>query len=283
MNLTELKSLLRQFNFIPQKKLGQNFLIDKNLRDKIINFSNISDKDVVMEVGAGFGILTDEILKKAKKVYAVEIDKRLYSYLEENLSVYDNLELIRGDVLEIDIPAHNKFIANIPYSITGPILEAIFFRSTPPEGILTIEKKLGDRIFSQGDYSNISRITMSVNSFMNPVKQIGISSKSFYPIPNIELSLIKLIPKEEIDPFLKNDITKSFYLDFIAGIMPYKNKSVINAIYLYLKQNPELKLAKGEIFDILSEIDSENNKTFMYGSKILIEIAKGIYSWIKNN
>jgi len=283
MNLTELKSLLRQFNFRPKKKFGQNFLIDRNLRDKIINLSNISNKDVVLEVGAGFGALTDEIIKKAKKVYAVEIDKLLYSYLSEHLSVYDNLELIKGDILEIDVPAHNKFISNIPYSITGPLLESIFFKSSPPEGILTIEKKIADRIFFQGNYKDISRITLSVNSFMNPIKQTKISPNSFYPIPNIDLSLIQLNPKEDIDPFLENDITKKFYLDFVAGIMPYKNKSVVNAIDLYLKQKPELNLAKGEIFDILSSLDLGNNKTFMHGSKVLIEIAKGIYSWIKNS
>lgn len=282
MNLTELKSLLRQFNITPQKRLGQNFLIDNNLRNKIINLSDISNTDVVLEVGAGFGVLTDEILKKAKKVYAVEIDKVIYSYLDEYLSVYDNLELIKGDILEIDIPNHNKFISNIPYSITGPILESIFFKSTPPEGILTIEKKLADRIFFQGDYSNFSRITVSVNSFMEPVKQVQISSKSFYPAPKIELSLIKLNPKENLDDFLKDTITRKFYLEFVAGIMPYKNKNIVNAIELHCKNNSGINLNKEEISQILEDSNYENNKPINFSIEEFIEITKKIYTLNEN-
>ena len=206
------------------------------------------------------------------------LNENVTQHKEKLLSVQEDA---KGDILEIDIPEHDKFISNIPYSITGPILEAIFFKSIPPEGILTIEKRLADRIFFKGDYKDFSRITLSVNSFMNPIKQTKISPNSFYPIPKIDLSLIQLNPKQDIDPFLKNDITKKFYLDFIAGIMPYKNKSVINAIDLYFKQKPEVNLAKGEIFDILTSVDSGNNKTFMHASEQLIEIAKELYNWIK--
>ena len=147
MNRREVELILKNLNIKPNKKLGQNFLTDKNITKKIISVSEISQNDIILEIGPGLGIITQELVNLVKKIYAIEIDHRLYSYLNDKFSTYDNVEIIHGDILKVEIPKHNKVISNIPYTITGSILDKIFFRINSPVGILTIEKSIADRIF----------------------------------------------------------------------------------------------------------------------------------------
>ena len=123
-----------------KKKFGQNFLKDEIVLRKIVEAMPRNDNKIV-EIGPGLGALTEELATKVKKIYAIEIDPRLYSYLNQKFSIYNNLEIIHGNVLELEIPFHNKVISNIPYSITGPIFEKIFFKKQAPIGVLIIEKK----------------------------------------------------------------------------------------------------------------------------------------------
>ena len=278
MNKSDILLVLKELKINPKKSLGQNFLFDKNTINKIIIEAEISENDIILEIGPGLGALTKDLLDKAEMVYVIETEGKFCSFLEKKFDDRDNFSIIHGDILEVDLPKHDKVVSNIPYSITGPILEKVFFRENPPQGILTIEKKIADRIFFNGDYDDFSRVTVSTNSFMNPMKQTKISPKGFYPKPNIELSLIRLNPKEEVDPFLKDNITRKFYLDFIAGIMPYKNKNIANAIELCCKNNLNLNLAKKEISQILSSLNYENNKLINFKIKDFIEIAKTIYN-----
>lgn len=281
MNKNEVLLLLNQLELRPNKRLGQNFLIDKNVIDKIIALSDLSLNDVILEIGPGLGSLTEKIATQVKKIYAVEIDSRLHSYLKNKFSTIDNIEVINGDILEIDIPFHNKTVSNIPYKITGPILEKIFFKKNPPQGILTIVKSIADRIFLSGEYKNISRISIGVNTFMNPLFKKTIPRTCFYPIPKIENTLIKLVPKEKIDPFFKEEISIQYYLKFIAGIMPYKNKNIVNALNLFFKANYRSRPEKSEILRILKQKNYYNKKLFLLNIKEFTEISKIFYNFIR--
>ena len=147
MNKKEVQLILNQLNITPNKKLGQNFLVDPFLTKKIISISELNDKDIILEIGPGLGALTEKMVKIVKKIYAVEIDKKLVSFLIDKFSSFDNIEIINGDILKIDIPKVNKVVSNLPFTISGPIFERVFFNYNPPHGILTIEKSLADRIF----------------------------------------------------------------------------------------------------------------------------------------
>ncbi|MBA7651726.1 Ribosomal RNA small subunit methyltransferase A [subsurface metagenome] len=278
MNKNEVLLLLKQLKVNPNKKLGQNFLTDKNIVKKIISISEISKNDILLEIGPGLGALTEELATKVKKIYAIEIDPRLYSYLNQKFSIYNNLEIIHGNVLELEIPFHNKVISNIPYSITGPIFEKIFFKKQASIGVLIIEKSIADRIFLSSDYKNISRISIGVNTFMKPVSKSNISRNSFYPIPKIALSLIKIFPKENLHPFLLEKGSIDFFLKFIAGIMPYKNKNIANALNLYFRTLNNIQYTKEEILTILHKNDYKNNKLFSFKIEEFIEISKLFFS-----
>lgn len=274
MNLREVKLILNQLRVRPDKRLGQNFLIDNNIIEKIITRSELLKDDIILEIGPGLGALTEKLVEKAKRVYAIEIDPRLCSYLENEFSKYNNIEIINADILNADVPIHNKVVSNIPYSITGPIFEKIFYNSNPPEGIMIIEKKIADRIFYDGNYENYSRITIGFNAFMKPKERFLVSRNCFFPAPNIDLSLIKVSPREEINQFLLNDDNKHFFLKFIAGVMPYKNKNLLNALELFLKNNRIINLNKDRINQILQANNYKNDKVFNLKIDDFIELSK---------
>ncbi|MFW9969750.1 MAG: 16S rRNA (adenine(1518)-N(6)/adenine(1519)-N(6))-dimethyltransferase RsmA [Candidatus Odinarchaeota archaeon] len=278
MNSREVQLILKTLNVKPNKNLGQNFLTDKNILKKIISISELSTNDVILEIGPGLGSITEELVKSVKKIYAIEIDYRLYLYLNEKFSIYDNVEVIHGDILKIEIPNHNKVISNIPYKITGPILEKVFFRKESPIGILSVQKSIADRIFFSSSYKNFSRISVNVNTFMEPVSRLHISQQSFYPKPKIPLSLIKFIPRDPIDPFFFKEEHIKFFLKLISGIMPYKNRNIVTAIYLFYKTQEDRMYTKEDILMVLRKNDFKNEKVFKFKIDEFTEISKLFYS-----
>ena len=235
MNKKEVQLILKEQRIKPNNKLGQNFLFDKNIVSKIILKSQISEDDIVLEIGSGLGALTEELIKHSNKLYAYEIDLKLFQYLTKKFSKNKNLMLYNEDVLQADIPAHDILISNIPYSITGAILEKVFFNENPPRGALIIEDSIAERLFNKNEYKTFSRITVSFNAFMQPLKKYKISRFTFFPTPKIDLALIIVKPRGDISQFLLSDTKRKFFLKFVAGIMPYKNKNLVNAISLFLK------------------------------------------------
>ncbi len=234
-------------------------------------------------MGPGLGALTEVLVEQIKKIYAIEIESKFCSYLSKKFFERDNLEIMNADILRVEIPHCNKVISSIPYSITGPLLEKLFFKANPPQGILIIEKNIAERIFFKNRYKKFSRITITLNSFMKPVKKFNISRNSFYPTPNIDLSLIKMISKTDINFFLFDNVRKSFFLKFVAGIMPYKNKNMLNALNLYFKSNNNINLKKEEILDILKIhnyfSNKINNKVFKFKIKDFVELSKIFFSY----
>ncbi len=282
MRKKDIEQLLRDLNITPKRAKGQNFLVDGNIIRKILTISNITDKDIILEIGPGLGALTGDLIKRAKKVITVEIEPKFCSYLSDKFSDFDNLEIINGDILDIDPPSHDKVIANIPYNITGPIMEKVFFQKNPAYGILTVEESIAKRIFYLQNYKLRSRISISVNSFMNPDKIFSISSQCFFPNPNIKLALISLFPKTNIDPFLRDEDSRNFYLKFIAGIMPYKNKSLANALELFLNKNLKGNYDRARILKILEDNKIENKKTFRLSIDEILETCIFFY-YLNNN
>lgn len=278
MKKNELKHLLTSLNIKPNKKLGQNFLIDENARDSIVNQADIKENDIILEIGPGFGALTESLIKKAQKVIAIELDKHLYDYLSDNFSYASNLTLLHTNILQTDLPKVDKVVSNIPYSITGPLLEKVFFRNNAPEGTICMEKTLAEKILDYSEYKKKSRISINVNAFLEPCFLSNISRYSFYPLPKIDLSLLRFYPREGLSDFLTTKENRKFFLSFIAGIFPYKNKNLVNAISYFLAKTN--KIEKYHIKDLLSKNDIENNKVFSYTIPQLIEVSRIINKFI---
>ncbi|MHA1758725.1 MAG: ribosomal RNA small subunit methyltransferase A, partial [Promethearchaeota archaeon] len=165
MNRKKIQLILNKLNINPSRLRGQNFLVDNNIREKIVKIAEINENDYILEVGPGLGFLTELLVEKAKKVYAIEIENKFSDYLKNKFEKYDNFEIINADILKIKLPPHNKVVSNLPFSSTGPIIEKLFFKENPPEGTLILEKKIAKRIIPDNGYKNISRITIGANSF----------------------------------------------------------------------------------------------------------------------
>ncbi len=282
MNKRKTQLILKDLEVKPNKKLGQNFLVDKNIALKVISESNISEDDVILEIGSGLGALTEELVKLHNKIYSYEIDFKFFQYLKKKFSKNKNLILYNEDILKADIPSHNIVISNIPYSITGAIIEKVFYNENPPRGVLIIEDSIAERIFSKNEYKKFSRITVSFNAFMEPIKKYKISRFNFIPTPKIDLALIIVKPKDDIDLFLLADKERKFFLKFVAGIMPYKNKNIVNALSLFVKNEDLANFSKKDIYNYIKDTKNMDKKIAQLKVDEIVDLCKSIFNLLYN-
>src|SRR3989338_5213899 len=195
----------------PKKSLGQNFLINQGILDKIIQAVEVEPEDIIIEVGPGTGNLTEKLAKKADQVIAIEKDRRLIELLKEKFKD-SNIEIVEGDALEVDIgnlllssislaygrKVNYKVVGNIPYYITSNLLRTIFEKWPKPKLIvLTVQKEVAKRIVAKPPDMNL--LALSVQLYSEPKIISYISKGSFRPIPKVDSAIIKLSPHPSID------------------------------------------------------------------------------------
>ena len=221
------KDILNKNGIKLNKNLGQNYLIDKNKRDQIVNFGDITKDDVVLEIGTGIGTLTLELAKKAKKVIAIEQDSKISDILakrleEENI---DNVDLINDDALKVDFPKFNKIVSNLPYQISSPITFK-FLNYDFDLAILMYQKEFARRMNGSVGTKDYSRLSAMLY-FKCDVKTLtDVSSESFLPKPKIDSTVVKLTPKE-------NKISEEdfkIYSNFTKALFQHRNKKIRNAL-----------------------------------------------------
>jgi 16S rRNA (adenine1518-N6/adenine1519-N6)-dimethyltransferase len=200
MNLTSsktIKELLQKHGAKPSKTMGQNFLIDGNILDKIIEAADIQPTETIIEVGPGIGTLTRALASKAKKVIAIEKDPAMLEILKETLADIDNVQVILGNILEaaIPIPKEYKVVANVPYYITSPIIRLFLEAKIQPKAmILMIQKEVAQRICAKPP--EMSLLAVSVQFYAEPKIAWPVSRGCFWPAPNVDSAIIKIVPKD---------------------------------------------------------------------------------------
>lgn len=199
--MANLQDTIRQFcskhHLRLNTDLGQHFLIDQAVLDAIIEAGNITDKDHIVEIGPGIGVLTAELLKRAKQVTAIELDDRMIplieQYITSQLSAFSSqLSLIQGNALNTPMPHEPyKVVANIPYHITSPLLRHVFLESgkSPESMTLLIQKEVADRIC---DTKNASMLTIIVALFGKATKVVDVPPKAFLPPPKVDSAVIHI-------------------------------------------------------------------------------------------
>ncbi len=210
--IRKTKDLCSLYNIKPAHSCGQNFLIKKDIYNKIIASGDLTSADTILEVGSGFGFLTFELAKKVNKVVAVELDEKLAVVLEDRIkkSGYNNIELINKDILSLKpeediLDGDNKtykILANLPYNITSIFLRKFLSETRKPESmVLMIQKEVAERILSKPPASVLS---VMVNFYSNPCIISFVSQDCFWPQPQVDSAIIKLIVKKET-PNIKED------------------------------------------------------------------------------
>lgn len=212
-----------------QKSFGQNFLIDNNIRRKILDAAQVSKSDVILEIGPGIGTLSQEIAPKSKKLWLIELDKRLIEVLSDTLSEYGNVETKQADALKVDFeslrPRPNKVISNLPYSIAAPLIVEMLEKYPFIESYtVMIQEEMARRITASPKTKEYGALGVKI-AFLADVKYLfKVSENVFYPKPKIQSAVIGIKRKDtKSDDFLFNLIESAF---------AYRRKSIQKALIL---------------------------------------------------
>lgn len=194
LNLNRAAFILKKYAIHPAKRLGQNFLIDTNIREKIIGAIGVHKDDVIFEIGPGLGALTGELCKRAKKVIAIEKDRRLYEFLLQSCK-FSNLELIHGDILRYDFGADRKvkIAGNLPYYISSPILTHLLEAKRVIDMIfITVQREFAERLLARPGRKAYGAISCFVQFYSEPEFLFTIKKNSFYPSPKVDSAFLKI-------------------------------------------------------------------------------------------
>lgn len=210
-----------------KQDLGQNFLVDENVANREVEYASITQKDTVLEVGSGNGILTKLLAKKARKVIAIEIDEFLVNELKYLLP--ENVELIHNDALKVDfekLPKFNKIVSNLPFQISSPITFK-FLKHNFDLAILIYQKEFADRMVAKPGSKDYSRLTVGV--YYKSICKIleKIPKTSFKPQPKVDSCIIELIPRKKPPFFVKDE---DFFFDLTRNLFNHRRKKIKSSV-----------------------------------------------------
>lgn len=242
--------VLQKYDFVFQKKYGQNFLIDTHVLDKIIDAAHITKEDFVLEIGPGIGTMTQYLAQAAGKVYAVEIDRTLIPILEDTLQDFPNVTILNEDILKVDIKKlaeeHNagkpiKVVANLPYYITTPIIMGLFESDVPVASItVMVQKEVADRMQVGPGSKDYGALSLAVQYYASPYIVANVPPNCFIPRPNVGSAVIRLTRYQE-PPVQVKDPKLMFKL--IRASFNQRRKTLQNG----LNNSPEISFSKEEI------------------------------------
>ncbi len=241
MNLEqETKFLMKKYHITANKNYGQNFLIDENIVNAIVECAHISKEDLVIEIGPGLGTLTASLLEKAGKVICIELDKKMLDILKDRFAFYNNFELINNDVLKVDLKSliHEnlkqyksaKVVANLPYYITTPIIMKLLEEQLNLESItVMVQKEVAERLTETPGGKNCGSITYSIHYYTEPTLVVNVPNSSFIPSPKVDSCVInlQLLNAPRVSPLDENLFFKIVKTAFLQ-----KRKTLINTLLI---------------------------------------------------
>lgn len=191
-----VESLLRRHRVRPEKRLGQNFLIDHQALDQVVSAAELGADDTVLEVGAGLGTLTRQLARRVRRVVAVEYDRRLEPVLRETIGQDRRIEIVIGDILRIDLrrlmgDAPYAVVANIPYQITSHLIRLMLEAETPPQRmVLTVQREVAERILAEPGDMNL--LALGVQAYGEARIMARLTAASFYPSPRVDSAVLRI-------------------------------------------------------------------------------------------
>ena len=282
--LEETRYIMKKYNIRANKSLGQNFLINNEVVENIVNSSDISKEDMVIEIGPGLGTLTKYLLEKAGKVLCVELDTKMIKILQDRFSLYDNFELINEDILKVNLNKiieenkrygkikNVKIVANLPYYITTPIIMKLLEEKLDIKSItVMIQKEVADRLIETPGGKNTGAITHTVYYYCESEKIMEVPNSSFIPEPEVTSEVIKLNLRDK--PAVDIENTKVMFMIIKSAFMQ-RRKTLLNAL-----TNTKVFINKEEGIQILKKLNLDENvraeklsiQEFANIAKIIIE------------
>lgn len=232
-----IKALLARHGFHFSKALGQNFIVNPSVCPRMADESGIDSESGVIEIGAGIGVLTAELAKRAKKVVCIELDSKLLPILDETLADFDNIEIINADVLKTDLAAliEEKFggmpvyvCANLPYYITSPVIMTLLESRLPLKAVtVMVQREAAQRLCAPVGSRLSGAVTVAVNYYAEARKLFDISAGSFMPAPKVDSSVIRLDIREK--PGIEVSDEKLFF-SMVHAAFSQRRKTASNSI-----------------------------------------------------
>ena len=249
--------IIQKYEFDFQKRFGQNFLIDTHVLEKIVRAADISKEDFVLEIGPGIGTMTQYLAEAAKRVTAVEIDDNLIPILEETLKDYDNVSVIHGDILKLDlnrlVQEQNdgkpiKVVANLPYYITTPIIMGLFESRVPLINItVMVQKEVADRMQAGPGTKDYGALSLAVQYYASPYIAANVPPNCFIPRPKVGSSVIRLTKHEKKPVNVDNE---ELFWKLIRASFNQRRKTLQNG----LNNSPEITLTKETIAQAIESL-----------------------------
>lgn len=234
------KAIVEKYGFNFTKSLGQNFLVDANVLNKIVDGAEINSEDIVFEIGTGIGTLTYELAKRAKKVVAIEIDSRLIPILKDTLSEFDNVNIINQDILKVDLKAvveehagNNpiKVVANLPYYITTPIIMRFLEEGINLDSmVIMIQKEVADRIAAKPSTKEYGSLSVAIQYYADSKIIAKAPKGAFVPSPNVDSSVLKISVKADKEVDISN---AELFFEVVKGSFSKRRKTIINSLSTY--------------------------------------------------
>lgn len=250
----ELKNIFSKYDFAPLKRLGENYLIDANIKDKILSQARINENDTVLEIGPGFGALTFDLASTGASVFAVEKDKKACIILKEMVrGKFKSLRLFNEDILEFDIKKIEtanriKVIGNLPYYVTTPIIEYIIDnKKAISAALIVVQKEVAGRFLAPAGSEDYGSISCFIRYHTKPAYIHTIKRNAFYPEPEVDSSLVRL---DILDKPSVKVADESLLFKVIRGAFNQRRKTIINS----LSRAEVLNLPKEELAGILEKV-----------------------------
>lgn len=243
---------MKEYGLFPKKRLGQHFLVDRNILDKVIRTAQIEKEDVVLEVGPGLGEMTLALAHQVKKVIAVEIDSKLVAILKNKMKDNPNVEVIKGDILKMDFNLFLKkeghlikVVANLPYQISTPLLfRFIETKEAFSTFTLMLQKEVAERMVAPPGGKEYGPLSVFIQMFSDVSIRFFIKPSAFFPPPKVESAVVHMVWKEK--PILTKQ-NKEWFKKVVKACFGYRRKTLANALKhseLTLPESVELKMEK---------------------------------------
>ena len=257
----ETIAILNKYGLRANKKLGHNFLINESIIYDIVKKANVTKEDLVIEIGPGLGSLTKELINNAKKVIAIELDPNMIDILKSRFGIFDNFEVIYGDVLKIDLEElikgydSVKVVANLPYYITTPIIMKLLEDKLKIKSItVMVQKEVGERICATHKDKEYGAITVSVQYYSEPQIIIDVPKENFLPAPEVDSCVIRLDMREKPLVSLKDE---KLFFRLVKGAFTQRRKTINNSLTCSGKSKEEIIAALNKL-GIDSKLRAEN-------------------------
>ena len=273
--------ILKKHGFTFKKSLGQNFLIDSNILNRIVDGAGVDKTVGVIEIGPGIGSLTEALAKKAKKVISFEIDGRLLPILAETLADYNNVEIINNDILKVDVDNiiaekmsdcdKIMVVANLPYYITTPILTYLIENTEKIDGyVVMMQREVANRLNAKVGTKDYNSLTILLNYYTDVEYLFTVPKKVFVPVPNVESAVVKIMTKEKKE----FEVDQKFF-KFVRSCFVQRRKTLLNNLISSYGKDKKQDLQA-------SCFDSEIEATRRSETLTLTEFYN-LYNNLKNN